>query len=157
MANLPFSIRTPIQLHKKWRKYRTESPPSLTHFWRFHHSVPRCGCSSFRSMLSLRSATSALLLRTGTQIATVRAVSRVRSSPIRLCASPPIRALSLSACLCKKKKRSAWLEMTKGQNMDGSIEEVLAPLRLAVKEQVMKANNKHIICCIIISHYRALH
>ncbi|XP_048030769.1 glycine--tRNA ligase [Megalobrama amblycephala] len=86
-------------------------------------------------MLSLRSATSALLLRTGTQISTVRAVSRVRSSPIRLCASPPIRALSLSACLCKKKKRSAWLQMTEGQNMDGSIEEVLAPLRLAVKEQ----------------------
>uniref|UniRef100_A0A8C2EPN0 Glycine--tRNA ligase n=1 Tax=Cyprinus carpio TaxID=7962 RepID=A0A8C2EPN0_CYPCA len=74
--------------------------------------------SSSRSMLSVRSATSALLLRTGTQIATVRAVPRVQSSPIRPCGSPPIRALSLS-----------------GQNMDGSIEEVLAPLRLAVKEQ----------------------
>ncbi|KTF87129.1 hypothetical protein cypCar_00016832 [Cyprinus carpio] len=86
-------------------------------------------------MLSVRSATSALLLRTGTQIATVRAVPRVRSSPIRPCGSPPIRALSLSGCLCKKNKRSAWLEMTGGQNMDGSIEEVLAPLRLAVKEQ----------------------
>uniref|UniRef100_A0A8C2ER37 Glycine--tRNA ligase n=1 Tax=Cyprinus carpio TaxID=7962 RepID=A0A8C2ER37_CYPCA len=86
-------------------------------------------------MLSVRSATSALLLRTGTQIATVRAVPRVQSSPIRPCGSPPIRALSLSGCLCKKKKRSAWLEMTGGQNMDGSIEEVLAPLRLAVKEQ----------------------
>lgn len=47
--------------------------------------------------------------------------------------------------------------MTEGQNMDGSIEEVLAPLRLAVKEQVMKGNNKHIICCIIISHNHALH
>uniref|UniRef100_A0A9J8BMJ9 Glycine--tRNA ligase n=1 Tax=Cyprinus carpio carpio TaxID=630221 RepID=A0A9J8BMJ9_CYPCA len=91
--------------------------------------------SSSRSMLSVRSATSALLLRTGTQIATVRAVPRVRSSPIRPCGSPPIRALSLSGCLCKKNKRSAWLEMTGGQNMDGSIEEVLAPLRLAVKEQ----------------------
>ncbi|KAL0156765.1 hypothetical protein M9458_048011, partial [Cirrhinus mrigala] len=78
-------------------------------------------------MLSLRSATSALLLRTGTQIATVRTVLRVRSSPVRL-------ELSLSGCLWKK-KRSAWLEMTEGQNMDGSIEEVLAPLRLAVKEQ----------------------
>uniref|UniRef100_A0A673L3A7 Glycine--tRNA ligase n=2 Tax=Cyprinidae TaxID=7953 RepID=A0A673L3A7_9TELE len=87
-------------------------------------------------MLSLRSATSALLLRTSTQIATVRAVPRVGSSPIHLCGSPPIRALSLSACLWKKKKkRSEWLEMTEGQNMDGSIEEVLAPLRLAVKEQ----------------------
>uniref|UniRef100_A0A673L0B6 Glycine--tRNA ligase n=1 Tax=Sinocyclocheilus rhinocerous TaxID=307959 RepID=A0A673L0B6_9TELE len=92
--------------------------------------------SSSRSMLSLRSATSALLLRTSTQIATVRAVPRVGSSPIHLCGSPPIRALSLSACLWKKKKkRSEWLEMTEGQNMDGSIEEVLAPLRLAVKEQ----------------------
>ncbi|KTG43837.1 hypothetical protein cypCar_00027237, partial [Cyprinus carpio] len=97
---------------------------------------PRCGCSSSRSMLSLRSATSALLLlRTGTQIATVRAVPRFGSSPIRLCGPPPLRALSLSACLWKKKKRSACLEMTQGQNMDSSIEEVLAPLRLAVKEQ----------------------
>ncbi|XP_042570243.1 glycine--tRNA ligase-like [Cyprinus carpio] len=87
-------------------------------------------------MLSLRSATSALLLlRTGTQIATVRAVPRFGSSPIRLCGPPPLRALSLSACLWKKKKRSACLEMTQGQNMDSSIEEVLAPLRLAVKEQ----------------------
>ncbi|XP_052452383.1 glycine--tRNA ligase [Carassius gibelio] len=86
-------------------------------------------------MLSVRRATSALLLRTGSQISTVRAVPRVRSSPIRLCGSPPIRALSLSGCLWKNKKRSAWLEMTDGKNMDGSIEEVLAPLRLAVKEQ----------------------
>jgi len=104
-------------------------------------------------MLSLRSATSALLLRTGTQIATVRTVPRVRSSPIRLCASPPIRALSLSGCLCekkKKKKRSAWLEMTGGQNMDSNIEEVLAPLRLAVKEQVMKDNNK---LCNMLHYY----
>ncbi|RXN09894.1 glycine--tRNA ligase [Labeo rohita] len=85
-------------------------------------------------MLSLRSATSALLLRTGTQIATVRTVPRVRFSPVRLCGSPPIRELYLSDCLWKK-KRSAWLEMTEGQNMDGNIEEVLAPLRLAVKEQ----------------------
>uniref|UniRef100_A0A671RHX1 Glycine--tRNA ligase n=1 Tax=Sinocyclocheilus anshuiensis TaxID=1608454 RepID=A0A671RHX1_9TELE len=62
-------------------------------------------------------------------------VLRVGSSLIHLCGSPPIRALSLSACLWKKKKRSELLEMTEGQNMDGSIEEVLAPLRLAVKEQ----------------------
>lgn len=133
-----FSIQLHFKYIKKWRKYRPDSPPSLTHFWGFHHSVPLCGCSSSRSMLSVRSATSALLLRTGTQIATVRAVPRFGSSPIRLCGPPPLRALSLSACLWKKKKRSACLEMTQGQNMDSSIEEVLAPLRLAVKEQVTR-------------------
>ncbi|XP_056594311.1 glycine--tRNA ligase [Triplophysa dalaica] len=86
-------------------------------------------------MLSLRSLTSALLFRTGTQTLTVRLVPKTRFSPIRLWVSPPVRPISLSTCLCKKKKTRLWQEISDGQNMDGNIEEILAPLRLAVKEQ----------------------
>ncbi|XP_035272038.1 glycine--tRNA ligase [Anguilla anguilla] len=47
------------------------------------------------------------------------------------------RVFSLSACLSKKNKKSIWLQLSdsEGQIMDGNIEEILAPLRLAVKEQ----------------------
>uniref|UniRef100_A0A8C7YPG8 Glycine--tRNA ligase n=1 Tax=Oryzias sinensis TaxID=183150 RepID=A0A8C7YPG8_9TELE len=81
----------------------------------------------------LRSAASALL-RTTAVIPTFCPVSTV-SSVRHLPSFPPkIRPFSTSVCLHKKKKLSAWLEV-KGQTMDGNIEEILAPLRLAVKEQ----------------------
>ncbi|TRY58131.1 hypothetical protein DNTS_009808 [Danionella cerebrum] len=87
-------------------------------------------------MLSVRSATSALLLlRTASTFPPVCAAPRLRSSPVSPRGAPPSRELSLLGSLWKSKKRSAWLEMSEGQNMDGNIEEVLAPLRLAVKEQ----------------------
>lgn len=104
-------------------------------------------CSSFRSMLSLRSLTSALLFRTGTQTLTVRLVPKTRFSPIRLWVSPPVRPISLSTCLCKKKKTRVWQETSDGQNMDGNIEEILAPLRLAVKEQVI------LLCKVLLCRF----
>lgn len=100
-------------------------------------------CSSFLSMLYLRCLTSALIFRTGTQTLTVRLVPKPRSSPTHL--RVPVRPISLSTCLCKKKKARLWLEMSDGQNMDGNIEEILAPLRLAVKEQVKRASQSTII------------
>uniref|UniRef100_A0A3B1JEI4 Glycine--tRNA ligase n=1 Tax=Astyanax mexicanus TaxID=7994 RepID=A0A3B1JEI4_ASTMX len=78
-------------------------------------------------LLLLRRATSAL--RTSTQHSARRAAAQTPRSPA-------LRApLSLSACLGKKQKTSQWLELSEGQNMDGNIEEILAPLRQAVKEQ----------------------
>ncbi|TNM96623.1 hypothetical protein fugu_016284 [Takifugu bimaculatus] len=86
-----------------------------------------------RSML--RSATSALL-RTSSEISSICAASTVRSvrhSPRYL---PLIRPFSTSVCLCKRKKKtSLWLQPAEGQVMEGNIEEILAPFRLAVKEQ----------------------
>uniref|UniRef100_A0A667ZT18 Glycine--tRNA ligase n=1 Tax=Myripristis murdjan TaxID=586833 RepID=A0A667ZT18_9TELE len=82
----------------------------------------------------LRGAASALL-RSGTEISSVCLVPRARPVRQSLRFKPHNRPFSLSVGLRKKKKRSLWLELSEGQNMDGNIEEVLAPLRLAVKEQ----------------------
>uniref|UniRef100_A0A667ZM59 Glycine--tRNA ligase n=1 Tax=Myripristis murdjan TaxID=586833 RepID=A0A667ZM59_9TELE len=79
----------------------------------FHHSSP---LALRRSML--RGAASALL-RSGTEISSVCLVPRARPVRQSLRFKPHNRPFSLSV----------------GQNMDGNIEEVLAPLRLAVKEQ----------------------
>lgn len=86
----------------------------------------------------LRSATSALL-RSSTEISSICAVSTVRSVRQSLRYPPLNRPFSTSVCLCKKKKKkttSLWLQLAKGQIMEGNVEEILAPLRLAVKEQV---------------------
>lgn len=95
--------------------------------------------SSFALVLQrsmLRSATSALL-RTSTEISSICAVSTVRSVRQSLRYPPLNRPFSTSVCLCKKqKKTSLWLQLAKGQIMEGNVEEILAPLRLAVKEQV---------------------
>lgn len=89
----------------------------------------------------LRTATSAVL-RSGDRI--IAAVQIIlpgsKAKPQPLCASAVashvIRPFSVTACLSKKKKTSLWLEQREGQNMDGNMEEILAPLRRAVKEQV---------------------
>lgn len=83
----------------------------------------------------LRSAASALL-RTSTEISSFCPVSTVRFVQQSLRYPPKNRPFSKSVCLCKKKKKSLWLQLAEGQTMDGNIEEILAPLRLAVKEQV---------------------
>ncbi|XP_075936551.1 glycine--tRNA ligase-like [Anarhichas minor] len=82
----------------------------------------------------LRSAASALL-RTSTEISAFRPVSTVRIVRQSLRYAPKNRPFSTSVCLCKKKKQSLWLHLAEGQTMDGNIEVILAPLRLAVKEQ----------------------
>lgn len=88
-----------------------------------------------RSML-LRGAASALL-RTTTEIFRSCPVSTVRFVRQSLRYPRKNRPFSTSVCLCKKKKTSLWLQLAEGQTMDGNIEEILAPLRLAVKEQVI--------------------
>lgn len=92
----------------------------------------------------LRSATSALL-RTSTEISSICAVSTVRSvrqSPRYL---PLNRPFSTSVCLCKRKKKtSLWLQPAEGQVMEGNIEEILAPLRLAVKKQVTHSRSTYV-------------
>ncbi|XP_053268743.1 glycine--tRNA ligase [Pleuronectes platessa] len=83
----------------------------------------------------LRSAASALL-RTTTEIRSLCPVLTVRC--VRLRYPPGDRPLSTSVCLRKKKKKyegSPLLQLAEEQTMDGHIEEILAPLRLAVKEQ----------------------
>ncbi|XP_055085916.1 glycine--tRNA ligase-like [Periophthalmus magnuspinnatus] len=82
----------------------------------------------------LRRAASALL-RTS-EILSVCPVSPVPFVRRSLSYFHKTRPLSTSVCLCKKKKQSLWLQQAQeGQSMDGNIEEILAPLRLAVKEQ----------------------
>lgn len=89
-----------------------------------------------RSML-LRGAASALL-RTSTEIFRSCPLSTVRFVRQSLRYPRENRLFSTSACLCRKKKTSLWLQqLAEGQTMDGNIEEILAPLRLAVKEQVI--------------------
>lgn len=97
---------------------------------RFHHSP-----LTLRWPMLLRSAASALL-RTSAEIPTLFPVSTVRFVRQSLRHPPRNRPFSTSVCLCKKKKKSLWLQFAEGQTMDGNIEEILAPLRLAVKEQV---------------------
>ncbi|XP_005722749.1 glycine--tRNA ligase [Pundamilia nyererei] len=82
----------------------------------------------------LRGAASALL-RTTTEILRSCPVSTVRFVRQSLRYPRKNRPFSTSVCLCKKKKTSLWLQLAEGQTMDGNIEEILAPLRLAVKEQ----------------------
>ncbi|XP_072306981.1 glycine--tRNA ligase-like isoform X2 [Eucyclogobius newberryi] len=80
--------------------------------------------------------TASALLRTSTEIFScpVSPVPFVRRS---LNGLQKPRSFSTSVCLCKKKKQqSLWLQQAEeGRNMDGNMEEILAPLRLAVKEQ----------------------
>ncbi|CAG5895994.1 unnamed protein product [Menidia menidia] len=83
----------------------------------------------------LRSATAAFLLRTSAEISSFCPVFAVRFSRQSPRYPPRKRPFSTSVCLCKKKKTSLWLQLAEGQTMDGNIEEILAPLRLAVKEQ----------------------
>ncbi|KAK1884660.1 Glycine--tRNA ligase [Dissostichus eleginoides] len=68
------------------------------------------------------------LLRTSTEISSFSSLwSKTRSGNNN-------RPFSVSLCLFKRnKKRSLWLQ--EGRTMDGNMEEILAPLRLAVKEQ----------------------
>ncbi|KAF0028065.1 hypothetical protein F2P81_019152 [Scophthalmus maximus] len=89
----------------------------------------------------LRSAASALL-RTSTVTPPLRPASTVRFVRQSLRYPPQNRPFSTSVCLRQKKKkeRSLWLQLAEGQTMDGNIEEILAPLRLAVKEQVAPAS-----------------
>ncbi|XP_048121762.1 glycine--tRNA ligase isoform X1 [Alosa alosa] len=83
----------------------------------------------------LRRAASALL-KTSTEITTLLSVPWAKATPKPHCISLLIRPFSLSVSLRKKKKlNSLWLQLSEGQKMDGNIEEVLAPLRQAVKEQ----------------------
>ncbi|GLD54723.1 glycine--tRNA ligase-like protein [Lates japonicus] len=82
----------------------------------------------------LRSAASALL-RTSTEISSHCPVFTVRFVRLSLRYPPLNRPFSTSVCLCKKKQKSLWLQLAEGQTMDGNVEEILAPLRLAVKEQ----------------------
>ncbi|KAL6097796.1 gars1 [Pungitius sinensis] len=83
----------------------------------------------------LRSAASALLRRTSTDIPALRPLTTVRIARQSLRYDPKNRPFSTSVRLSKKKKQSLWLQPAEGQTMDGNIEAVLAPLRLAVKEQ----------------------
>ncbi|XP_028824218.1 glycine--tRNA ligase [Denticeps clupeoides] len=76
----------------------------------------------------LRRAASALL-RTSARIGTLLP----GQEPHR--ASPVARPLFVSASSCKKKRGGVWPQPSEGQSMDGNVEEVLAPLRQAVKEQ----------------------
>ncbi|PWA18192.1 hypothetical protein CCH79_00004159, partial [Gambusia affinis] len=86
-------------------------------------------------MLLLRSAASALL-RTTTEIPSLCPLFTIRFVQLSLRHPPGRRSFSASVCLCGKKQRSLWLQLTEGQTMgDGNFEEILAPLRQAVKEQ----------------------
>lgn len=94
----------------------------------------------------LRRATSAVL-RCGAELsaAVLFILPGTKAKPQPFCASRVIRPFSLTACLSKtKKKTSLWSEHREGQNMDGNMEEILAPLRQAVKEQVRKMNRSPI-------------
>lgn len=105
------------------------SEAAFTRGQRFHHSP-----LAFRRSM-LRSAASALL-RSSTEVSLFSPVFAVRFVRQSLRYSPRKRPFSTSVCLCKKKKKSLWLQLAEGQTMDGNVEEILAPLRLAVKEQV---------------------
>lgn len=134
-------------------KYLPGTAAAFTYFQRFHHSpLP----SLLRSML-LRSAAS-VLLRTSTDISTLFPVFTVRFVRQSLRYPPRHRPFSTSACLCKRnKKKSLWLQLAEGQTMDGNIEQILAPLRLAVKEQVTLnyltiSSDNSSICLFIIKY-----
>uniref|UniRef100_A0AAQ4NW42 Glycine--tRNA ligase n=1 Tax=Gasterosteus aculeatus aculeatus TaxID=481459 RepID=A0AAQ4NW42_GASAC len=90
----------------------------------------------------LRSAASALLRRTSTDIPALRPVTTVRIARQSLRYEPQKRPFSTSVRLSKRKKQSLWLQPAGGQTMDGNIEAVLAPLRLAVKEQELSLQPK---------------
>ncbi|XP_068604059.1 glycine--tRNA ligase [Brachionichthys hirsutus] len=77
----------------------------------------------------------AVLLRVSTELAHVCPAITVRFVRQSLGYSPLNRPLSSSPRWTEKKQRSPWLQLAEGQTMDGNIEEILAPLRLAVKEQ----------------------
>ncbi|XP_069047312.1 glycine--tRNA ligase [Lepisosteus oculatus] len=75
------------------------------------------------------------LLRSCIETAALFVAPRALSAPHRLHRPHEHRLFSLSACLLKKNKESLWQQLARGRSMDGNIEEVLAPLRQAVKEQ----------------------
>uniref|UniRef100_A0A3B5LQZ0 Glycine--tRNA ligase n=1 Tax=Xiphophorus couchianus TaxID=32473 RepID=A0A3B5LQZ0_9TELE len=86
-------------------------------------------------MLLLRIAASALL-RTTTEIPSLCPLVTARFVRLSLRHPPGRRPFSASVSVCSKKQRSLWLQLTEGQTMgDGNFEEILAPLRQAVKEQ----------------------
>ncbi|MBN3312572.1 GARS ligase, partial [Atractosteus spatula] len=75
------------------------------------------------------------LLRSCIETAALFVAPRALSAPHQLHRPREDRLFSLSACLLKKNKKSLWQQLARGRSMDGNIEEVLAPLRQAVKEQ----------------------
>ncbi|XP_053715326.1 glycine--tRNA ligase-like [Synchiropus splendidus] len=83
-------------------------------------------------LLSACSASSALL-RATSLLPSLSLLNRVRFVTHSL----RYRPFSTSVCLCKKNNRKPrlWLQQTEGQTMAGNTEEILAPFRLAVKEQ----------------------
>lgn len=86
------------------------------------------------SMLRRAAAT---LLWTAAEISSLCALPRLPFVRQSLRYPHQNRPISTSVGLRKKKQKSAWLLLAEGQTMDGNIEEILAPLRLAVKEQVI--------------------
>lgn len=89
---------------------------------------------SVRSLWSMLRGAASALLRTCTDISSL---SPVLSTVLVARQSSTTRPFSTSLRLNKKKKqKSLWLQLDEGRTMDGNIEEILAPLRLAVKEQV---------------------
>uniref|UniRef100_A0AAV2LCF0 Glycine--tRNA ligase n=1 Tax=Knipowitschia caucasica TaxID=637954 RepID=A0AAV2LCF0_KNICA len=84
-------------------------------------------------MLLRRAASALLWTSTSVSVCPLSLVPLVRRSFKCL---QRVRPFSTSVCLYKKKKKSLWLQQAEeGRNMEGNIEEILAPLRLAVKEQ----------------------
>lgn len=120
-------------LHLSLSKVRISTWPStylVPEISSFSSALTFVGASS-QSML--RRAASALL-KTSTELTTLLSVP---PTPKPLFSFLLIRPFSLSVCLRKKKKQnSLWLQLSEGQKMDSNIEEVLAPLRQSVKEQV---------------------
>lgn len=125
-------------LYKVNRKCERGAEAAFASSQRFHHSA----LLALRRSMLLRSAASALL-RTSTEIFSFCPVSTVLFLRQSLHHHPKSRPFSTSGCLCKKKK-SLWLQLAEeGRTMDGNIEEILAPLRLAVKEQVATSYWSH--------------
>ncbi|XP_061522163.1 glycine--tRNA ligase-like [Phycodurus eques] len=84
-------------------------------------------------LVLLRGAAASALLRTTADIPSLCSVPQVRS--VRL-ARPHNRPFSTSARLSKKNKQKSLWRLEEGRpTMDGDVEQILAPLRLAVKEQ----------------------
>uniref|UniRef100_A0A3Q3RJ59 Glycine--tRNA ligase n=1 Tax=Mastacembelus armatus TaxID=205130 RepID=A0A3Q3RJ59_9TELE len=108
---LPLVVNLPIRPGDVWRKCVSAAEAAFTYVRRFHHSPP---------LMLLRGAAAALL-RTCVDVSSFFPVLRVRFVQQSLRYSPQNRPFSTS--------------LEEGQTMDGNIEEILAPLRLAVKEQ----------------------
>lgn len=132
------------------RKCFPSNDYQYTYFRRFHHSVLLQFYRCSRSMLFR--AIVPTLSRSSTGIAALL-LPRVRIKPDPFSYTFKGRLFSLSACFYKKNKKSLWLQLSEGQNMDGNIEEILAPLRLAVKEQVCPTGVRGLLSiCIFVLH-----